>query len=153
MQNLLETFSVIPDFRRDHNKLHSLTDIIFISICAFTCGCEDYASIHYWALDNQKWLKRHIELTNGVPSDDTLRRVFRFLDYDAFSKCFIDFTQNLCELTNGEVVAFDGKCLRGSKDKNKDYDGLYLMGAWATSNKLLLGQLVVDEKSNRSGEP
>lgn len=86
MQNLIETFRVIPDFRRDHKKLHRLEDIIFISICGFVCGCEDFAGIHYWALDNEVWLRKYIKMANGVPSDDTFRRVFRFLDYDAFGE-------------------------------------------------------------------
>ena len=81
-------------------------------------------------------------------SDDTFRRIFRFLDYEAFNRCFIDFTNGLCNLTAGEVVSFDGKCLKGSKDKRLGKVGVYMMGAWASQNKLLLGQLKVDEKTN-----
>jgi predicted transposase YbfD/YdcC len=148
MTNLIEVFRLVPDFRLNRKKLHSLVDIIFISICAVVCGCEDYVSIHLWAKDNKSWLVQYIDLANGIPSDDTFRRVFRFLDYEAFNRCFIEFSSGLCELTRGEVVAFDGKCLRGSKDKRTGSTGIYMLGAWASKNKILLGQLKVDEKSN-----
>jgi predicted transposase YbfD/YdcC len=87
-------------------------------------------------------------LPNGIPSDDTFRRIFQFIDYEAFSRCFIAFTEGLSRLSEGEVVSFDGKCLRGSKNKSLGKVGVYMMGAWANQNKLLLGQLKVDEKSN-----
>lgn len=144
--NIIEIFNKVPDFRLNRKKLHSLSDIIFMSICAICCGCDDYMGIHLWSKDNKIWLSKYLELANGIPSDDTFRRVFRFLDYEAFNRCFMEFTHNLCELTAGEVVAFDGKCLRGSKKDGQS--GLYVMGAWASKNQLLLGQLQVEEKSN-----
>ena len=148
MTNLLEIFKIVPDFRLKRKRLHSLVDIIFISICGIICGCQDYVAIHLWAKDKENWLRKYISLPNGIPSDDTLRRVFQILDYESFNRCFIKFTEDLCTLTSGEVIAFDGKCLRGSKDKSKGANGLYVLGAWASKNKLLLGQLKVDEKSN-----
>jgi len=102
--------------------------------------------IHLWSKDNKNWLKQYLSLPNGIPSDDTFRSVFQFLDYESFNKCFIEFTEGLGSLTSGEVVAFDGKCLPGSKKDGQA--GIYLMGAWASKNQLLLGQLRVDEKSN-----
>jgi predicted transposase YbfD/YdcC len=148
MEYLLASFSKLPDFRINRKKLYDLTEIIFISICATICGCDDYVSIKSWADDNLVWLRQYIVLPNGIPSDDTFRRIFQFIDYEAFSRCFIDFTEGLSRLSEGEVVSFDGKCLRGSKNKSLGKVGVYMMGAWANQNKLLLGQLKVDEKSN-----
>lgn len=148
MDYLLQSFSTLPDFRINRKKLHDLTGIVFISICAVICGCDDYVSIKSWADDNIIWLRQYIVLANGIPSDDTFRRIFRFLDYEAFNRCFIDFTNGLSNLTDGEVISFDGKCLKGSKDKRLGKVGVYMMGAWASQNKLLLGQLKVDEKTN-----
>lgn len=124
-----------------------------ISVCGVICGCDDYMSIKYWADDNVTWLKQYISLCNGIPSDDTFRRIFQHLDYQAFNQCFMDFTQGLSQFTQGEVICFDGKCLCGSKNKKLGQKGLYMLGAWASSNKLLLGQMKVGEKTNRSGEP
>ena len=138
MEYLLESFS----------KLHDLTEIIFIIICATICGCDDYVSIKSWADDNIVWLRQYLVLSNGIASDDTFRRIFQFIDYEAFNKCFIDFTKGISHLSAGEVVSFDGKCLRGSKNKGLGKVGVYMMGAWANQNKLLLGQLKVDEKTN-----
>ena len=148
MDYLLQSFSNLVDFRINRKKLHDLTEIVFISICAVICGCDDYVSIKSWADDNITWLRQHLVLANGIPSDDTFRRIFRFLDYEAFNRCFIDFTNGLSNLTAGEVISFDGKCLKGSKDKRLGKVGVYMMGAWASQNKLLLGQLKVDEKTN-----
>jgi predicted transposase YbfD/YdcC len=148
MEYLLQSFSSLPDFRINRKKLHDLPEIIFISICAVICGCDDYVSIKSWADDNIVWLRQYLTLSHGIPSDDTFRRVFRFLDYEAFNRCFMDFTNGLSNLTEGEVISFDGKCLRGSKNKRLGKVGVYMMGAWASQNKLLLGQLKVDEKTN-----
>ena len=117
-----------------------------MSICAVCCGCDDYMGIHLWSKDNESWLRQYLGLEHSVPSDDTFRRIFRYLDYEAFNRCFIEFSEDLRQLTEGEVVAFDGKCLRGSK--KGEQNGLYVMGAWACKNQLLLGQLQVQEKTN-----
>jgi predicted transposase YbfD/YdcC len=148
MDYLLQSFSSLSDFRMNRKKLHDLTEIVFMSICGVICGCDDYVSIKSWAEDNIIWLRQYIVLANGIPSDDTFRRIFRYLDYEAFNRCFIDFTNGLSNLTDGEVISFDGKCLKGSKDKRLGKVGVYMMGAWASQNKLLLGQLKVDEKTN-----
>ena len=148
MEIFIKSFETLPDFRVKRTQLHGLLDIVFMSVCGVICGCDDYVGIKFWADDNIVWLKQYINLTNGVPSDDTFRRVFQHLDYQALNKCFIDFTQGLSKLSDGEVVSFDGKCLRGSKNKKLGQKGIYMLGAWASSNKLLLGQVKVGEKSN-----
>lgn len=148
MDYLLQSFSSLPDFRINRKKLYDLTEIVFMSICGVICGCDDYVSIKSWADDNIIWLRKYLVLANGVPSDDTFRLIFQFLDYESFNRCFMDFTNGLSNLTYGEVIIFDGKCLRGSKDKGLGKVGVYMMGAWASQNKLLLGQLKVDEKTN-----
>jgi predicted transposase YbfD/YdcC len=148
MELIKESFKDMPDFRVQGRKLHSLLDIIFITICGVICGEEDFVGIRMWAEDRADWLRQHIGMENGIPSDDTLRRVFQFLDYEAFGKCFIDFTQRFCKLSGGEVVSIDGKCLRGSKDNRLGKKGIYMVGAWANGNGLLLGQEKVGDKSN-----
>lgn len=148
MELFRNSFKSLPDFRVKRSQLHELMDIVFISICAVICGCDDYMGIKLWADDHIVWLRQYIKLSNGVPSDDTFRRIFQFLDYQAFNKCFMDFTQGISHLSVGEVISFDGKCLCGSKNKKLGTKGIYMLGAWANKNKLLLGQMKVGEKSN-----
>ena len=148
MDYLLTSFASLPDFRINRKRLYDLTEIIFMSICGVICGCDDYVSIKSWADDNVIWLRKYLILANGIPSDDTFRRIFQYIDYEAFNRCFMNFTNGLSHLTEGEVISFDGKSLRGSKDKRLGKVGVYMMGAWASQNKLLLGQLKVDEKTN-----
>jgi predicted transposase YbfD/YdcC len=148
MELFINSFKNLPDFRLKRTQLHDLLDVVFISVCGVICGCDDYMSIKYWADDNVTWLKQYINLSNGVPSDDTFRRIFQHLDYQAFNQCFMDYTQGLSQFTQGEVICFDGKCLCGSKNKKLGQKGLYMLGAWASSNKLLLGQMKVGEKTN-----
>jgi hypothetical protein len=76
MELIKEEFSTLPDFRMNRTRLHKLSDIIFMSISAVICGADDFVGIKLWADDNIAWLKKHIELENGVPSDDTFRRIF-----------------------------------------------------------------------------
>jgi predicted transposase YbfD/YdcC len=94
------------------------------------------------------FLGTFLDLRNGIPSHDTFGRVFRWLDPDEFSQCFLTWTQHMCALTKGEVVAIDGKCLRGSKDSLHGRDGLYMVSAWANQNRLVLAQAKVADKSN-----
>lgn len=148
MELIKECFGDMSDFRLSRKRLHSLIDIIFICICGVICGEEDYVGIRFWAVDNEQWLKQYIGLANGIPSDDTFRRVFQLLDYQEFSKCFISFTNRISTLSLGEVVSIDGKCLRGSKENKSGKKGIYMVGAWANKNQVLLGQEKVEEKSN-----
>jgi predicted transposase YbfD/YdcC len=148
MELIRRNFGCLRDFRVLGRVDYDLLDIIFMSICAVICGEEDYVGIWDWSCDNEDWLRQHLVLENGIPSHDTFRRVFQFLDYESFSKCFVNFTRDFCELRLGEVVSIDGKCLRGSKDKSLGKKGIYMVGAWANAAGLLLGQVKVDDKSN-----
>lgn len=148
MELIRRNFGFLRDFRVLGRVDYDLLDILFMSICAVICGEEDYVGIWDWSCDNESWLRKYLAMDNGVPSHDTFGRVFQFLDYEEFSKCFVNFTKDFCELTMGEVVSLDGKCLRGSKDKSLGKKGIYMVGDWANEAGLLLGQVKVDDKSN-----
>lgn len=85
-------------------------------------------------------------LENGIPSHDTFGNVFGMINTEQFESCFMNWVNDLRELSHGEVI--DGKCLRGSKDGDKST--IYMVSAWANANKLVLGQHKVDEKSNEN---
>lgn len=96
----------------------------------------------------QEWLGTFLDLKNGIPSHDTFGRVFRWLDAEQLQKQFMVWTQHLCELTGGQVVALDGKKLRRSHDKRHDHDGIWMVSAWAGENRMVLEQVKVAKKSN-----
>lgn len=97
--------------------------------------------------EKRDWLKQWLDLPNGVPSHDTFERVFRKLDVSAFERRFSQWTSAVFQVTVGQVVAVDGKTLRGSRAQGVR-SGLHLVSAWATHNGISLGQCRVDGKTN-----
>ena len=91
----------------------------------------------------EKWLKRFLALPHGIPSHDTFGRVFAALDPEACQACFMRGAQRVAHLTGGQVIAIDGKTLRRSHDAAKHKDAIQLVSAWATANRLVLGQVKV----------
>jgi hypothetical protein len=89
-----------------------------------------------------------LDLPHGIPSHDTFGRVFRRLDPDEFERSFHTWTMAMCELTQGEVVAIDGKQVRRSKDGVLGKEGIHMVSVWASENQLVLGQEKVDDHSN-----
>lgn len=143
-----EHFSNINDPRIERRKLHKLIDIITISICAVICGADTWEDIELFGSSKHEWLKQFLELPNGIPSHDTFARVFARINPEQFQKSFISWIQSISKLTSQEIVAIDGKTLRGSYDTSDDKAAIHMVSAWAAANCLVLGQVKVDEKSN-----
>jgi predicted transposase YbfD/YdcC len=146
---LHESFINLPDPRIDRHKLHNLLDIIILSILAVLCGAESYDSIALFGKENLAFLKQILELRNGIPSHDTINRVFQSLNPHQFELCFISWAQNL--KNNGvmeRVIAIDGKTCRGSKDSFHHKSALHTVHAWSVENEICLGQLSCGEKTN-----
>ncbi|QQZ27769.1 ISAs1 family transposase [Thiothrix subterranea] len=146
--SIVEHFASIPDPRMDRRKRHKLSDIFFITLCAVICGADDWASIEQFGRAKEKWFTRVLDLKHGIPSHDTFGRVFALIDTQKFSECFSRWVADLCDLSEGEIIAIDGKCLRRSLDSASDKAAIYMVSAWATKNQLVLGQQRVDDKSN-----
>jgi len=144
--SFLEYFSDLPDPRIDRCKDHSLIDIITIAILATICGAEHFTEMETFGQAKQDWLKTIQELKNGIPSHDTFARVFARIKPSEFQERFIRWVQAVQTKTDGEVVGIDGKTARRSH--NKGVGPLHLVSAWASRNRLVLGQIKVDEKSN-----
>jgi predicted transposase YbfD/YdcC len=140
-------FSVLEDPRR-YNRRHKLLDILVIAICAAICGAEGWEDIELFGEAKEEWLKGFLELPHGIPSDDTYRRVFAALDAEQFQNCFMDWIEAVEELTEGQVIAVDGKTLRRSHDRSKGKKALQMVSAWAAENGVVLGQRKVDGESN-----
>ena len=145
---LTASFRSLPDPRVERTKQHLLVDIMAIAICAVVCGAEAWTEVEDFGTIKKKWLKRFLALPNGIPSHDTFGRVFAALDPEAFQACFVRWVQRVAHLTAGEVIAIDGKTLRRSHDAAKNKDAIHLVSAWATANRLVLGQVKVADKSN-----
>ena len=141
-------FSDLEDPRIDRTKLHKLLDIVVIAICAVICGADTWVEVESFGRAKQHWLAAFLELPNGIPSHDTFGRVFGALDPDQFRTCFLNWITAVSEITQGQVIAIDGKTLRRSHDKILGKGAIVMVSAWATANHLVLGQVKVDDKSN-----
>lgn len=139
-------FITITDPRLEHNKAHKLIDIIMISICAVVCGAESFVDISDFGTAKEGWFKSFLELPNGIPSHDTIGRVFSLLNPKQFQSSFSEWMQSVTKLTKGQVIAIDGKTNR--RTFGKLTKALHLVSAFATANGVALGQVATDKKSN-----
>jgi predicted transposase YbfD/YdcC len=146
--SILEHFSDIKDIRIERGKKHKLIDIITISICAVVCGADGWEDIELYGITRKKWLGEFLELPNGIPSHDTFARVFAQINPEEFNKSFLNWVKGICKRTAGEIIAFDGKQSRNSGDNKNGRGVINTVSAWATSNRLVLGQTKVEGKSN-----
>jgi predicted transposase YbfD/YdcC len=147
--NLVEHFSKVKDPRIVKKCDHLFIDILVIAVCASLCRFDDsWKSMEDFALMRKDWLEKFLKLPNGIPSYDTIRRVFLLLDPVEFQECFYSWASSFKNKIEGETIAFDGKCSRGSRDDALGKRAIHTVSAWANENKMVLGQLKVDEKSN-----
>ena len=146
--SLRDHFAPLKDPRIDRTKHHQLLDILTIAICAVICGADSWVEIEEFGNAKLDWLRSFLELPNGIPSHDTVGRVFAALDPEQFQTCFLAWVQAAASLTNAQIIALDGKTLRRSHDRSKGKAAIHMVSAWASTNRLVLGQLKVDEKSN-----
>lgn len=141
-------FANLEDPRVDRTKLHKLIDILVIAICAVICGADNWEEVQLFGEAKQAWFKTFLELPNGIPSHDTFWRVFARLDPQQFQQSFVSWIASVSEVTKGQVVAIDGKTLRRSHDRALGRGAIDMVSAWAVQNRLVLGQVKVDDKSN-----
>lgn len=143
---LIECFEGLPDPRLDRTRRHKLVDILVIGLCSLLTGGENFTDMEFYGRMKEDWLKTFLELPNGIPSHDTINRVFSAIDPRAFLDCFVQWAQGICPALHDETVAIDGKALRRASN---DGDSIpYIVSAWASEQGLVLGQVKVNEKSN-----
>ena len=130
------------------NRRHHLMDILLIAVCAVICGAEGWEDIEEYGTAHAKWFADILDLPHGIPGHDTFRRVLSRLDSEELTRCFIAWTEALSEASGGEIVSIDGKTLRHSFDRATGQAAIHMVSAWASANRLVLGQLKVAEKSN-----
>jgi predicted transposase YbfD/YdcC len=145
--SIAEHFGQVKDLRQ-HDVDHLLIDIITIAICAVICGADGWIEVAEFGKAKEKWFRTFLVLPNGIPSHDTFGRVFGMLDPHAFQNSFGQWVTAISQLTAGQVIAIDGKRLRRWHDGRLGKAAIHLVSAWASANRLVLGQLKTDEKSN-----
>jgi len=146
--SIQEYFTTVTDPRVDRTKLHLLLDILVMAICAVICGADSWVEMEAYGRAKEKWLRQFLALPNGIPSHDTFARVIARLKPEELQECFLRWMQAVSEVTQGEVVAIDGKTLRRSFDRAVGKSAIHMVSAWASANRVVLGQQKVDEKSN-----
>ena len=144
-----EEFIIIEDIREEGKVKHKLIDMIFIVVSAVICNCNEWKDIKLWCSikTNQEWLKKHIELPNGMPSISTLGRLFNIISPKQFEKCFANWMKRAVQLPEGDIVSIDGKTMRGTIEEGST-KGVHIVSALCKSHSLVIGQNKVDAKSN-----
>lgn len=145
-KNLLGYLSIVPDPRLNRKKLHLLTDILFLTVCASLCGCDTWSDIYLFAVEHQAWLETYIDLPHGIPSVDTITRVFSLIDPSKFEFAFRSWMCSLSIVQEGEIIPIDGKRVRGSYGNGKA--AIHVVGAFAAESGLALAQVKTEDKSN-----
>lgn len=147
-RGLLRAFDSLEDPRMDRTKLHRLTDILTIAICATICGADGWPDVELFGQCKEKFFRTFLDLPNGIPSHDTFRRVFMLLQPEDFEQCFMQWMAELSESSDGRLIAVDGKTIRRSLDAAGGKAAIHMVSAWCNANEMVLGQVATDEKSN-----
>jgi predicted transposase YbfD/YdcC len=132
-------FDLIPDPRRDHGKRHALPDVFALVLCAVIAGADSFLAIEAFGKARLDWLRRFLPLEGGVPSHDTLRRVFALVDRRHFEASFAAWAREAFDRTEGRVVAVDGKRLRRARSTGES--AITVVSAWATESGAALGSV------------
>ena len=146
--DFMSHFVSVRDPRIERCKRHALMDILFLSIGGVLCGAEGWEEIEDFGHARLDWLRRYFPFANGIPKHDTIARVLSRLEPEALQASFISWVQEASELSDGEIVAIDGKTVRRSFQRGDRKSAIHMVSAWACRNGLVLGQQKVDRKSN-----
>jgi predicted transposase YbfD/YdcC len=148
LQQFASHFATLTDPRVERSGRHILQDMIVLALCAMIANADSWVDIERYGRAKLDFLRRFLELPNGIPSHDTFSRVFARLDPAALLLCLRHWLADLRAKCGGQHVAIDGKTLRGSHDGETRPNALHLVSAWASEARLFLGQVAVAEKSN-----
>ncbi len=146
--NLLDHFEQLPDPRIERTKKYPLREIILLIISASISGCCGWKAIKDFGDAKLLWLRKYCPFEEGIPTDDTIARVVRRLSPQMFKKCFLSWIKEIALYTHGDIIAIDGKTVRGSHDHSRTQPPLHMVSAWSNANNIVLGQEKTQEKSN-----
>ena len=146
--DIKKIFSTLEDPRIDRKKLHLLDDILGLTLLAVLCGADGWEAIELFGKSKKEFLRQVLELPNGIPSHDTIERLFQRLDSRKFEEAFMNWVKGLEISTSGKIISIDGKTLRGSRDEGNGRYAIHLVSAWCGANSISLGQIKTQGKSN-----
>lgn len=146
-RSLLDHFSALEDPRQQWRVAYPLPEILLLVLSATLSGMEDFVEIRLWGEERQDFLRRLLPYERGIPSHDTLGDVINALDPELFKRCFLEWVAGLRD-GEPDVIAVDGKTSRRSHARSKGREPLHLVSAWASRQRLVLGQEAVEGKSN-----
>ena len=144
--NFLDHFGAIEDPRLQRNQLYTVDEILLVTFLAVICGAEGWQDVENYGKSKINYLRFYLDFTNGIPSDDTLRRFFRAVDPEPFKEIFCAWVRCVADTVNAKVIAIDGKSNRRSFDGEGNM--LHMVSAFATEARVVLAQEKVSEKSN-----
>lgn len=145
--SLLDHFSALKDPRQQWRVIYPLREILLLVLCATLSGMEDFVEIKLWGAQRLEFLRRFLPFERGIPAHDTLNDVINALDEELFKVCFASWVATLRE-EDPDIIAIDGKTSRRSHARSRGREPLHMVSAWATRQRLVLGQEAVDDKSN-----
>jgi len=141
-------FAALEDPRSPTQSRHKLIEMIVIAIAATLSGADGWAGVETFGNAKEAWLRTFLELPHGIPSHDCFGRVFALIDPEQFAACFRHWSAAVATLIPDEIIAVDGKTARRSHHRRTGLAALHLVSAWATANRVVLGQVATDAKSN-----
>ena len=141
-----ESFLVIEDPRTGGNKQHHFGEVLFMVVTGVLCGMNGFADIEEFCNEDLEWFEKWLELPNGIPRAQTFSNIFALIDPDQFNRCLAEHLGTISLPLAAQVIAFDGKALRGSRELGKGMD--HAVSAWAADAGVTLAQVFVDDKSN-----
>ena len=142
-----EHFAELTDPRRG-KSLYPLVNVVTIALCAVICGADDFVAIARYGNTKRDWLAKFLDLSTGIPSHDRFNAILGAIKPAEFEKCLLSLVTALHEVSEGQIIAIDGKTLRRSFDAASGKAAIHMVSAWASANHVSLGQVVVDAKSN-----
>ena len=145
-----EFFSDLHDPRQSAKIAYPLFDILFLTVCAVIGGCEGWEDIEDFGQAHSRWFQDKGLFPNGLPVHDTIARVMSSLAPEQFQACFLKWMQAVNTRAKGELIAIDGKVLRGSYNRDDRQSTIHMVSAFASANGMVLGQVKTDAKSNES---
>jgi len=145
---LLYYFGSITDQRQSTKIIHKLTSILFIAVVGTLANCDSWVAIEDFANTRIDFFKKYLTLPYGIPSHDTMQRVFEWIDPKEFGSSFMKWIEEISSSLDGSIIAIDGKTMCGARRTTEDKSAIHIVSAWASKYRIVIGQVKTAEKSN-----
>lgn len=145
---MIDYFGIITDQRQKAKIRHNLIDILFIAVVGTLANCDNWVAIEDFANDRSTFFKKYLTLPYGIPSHDTMQRVFEWIDPKEFQNTFMKWIGEISASLKGSIIAIDGKTVCGARDVHEEKSSIHIVSAWASKYRIVIGQIKTDEKSN-----